>query len=89
MQRYVWKHYSKNNDSVEDLWLGFLRYYTEIFDFENHVVTIARFAPLTRREKGWYTDCIAVEDPFIKSHNMGNGLTRRSKRAIFKQIEIG
>ncbi len=64
---------------MDELWLGFLRYYTEVFSFENHVVSIARRALLLRRDKAWFTECIAIEDPFDKSHNMGSGLTRRSK----------
>lgn len=64
------------------LWLEFLNFYIEKFDHEKHVITITQSEPLTRASKCWYTDALAIEDPFDKTHNLGSGLTRRSMKAI-------
>lgn len=49
----VWKDHGKNRASLTELWIGFLRYYVEDFDFDMHVVCIRRFEPLTKFEKLW------------------------------------
>lgn len=75
-----WSGFRSNQESVADLFLGFIKYYTETFNYEEHVVTISQLEPLLRKEKRWTTSTlICVEDPFEKSHNLGAGLTKRSK----------
>ncbi|EDO43972.1 predicted protein, partial [Nematostella vectensis] len=71
----VWK--SKNRESVGLLWLGFLRYYTETFDWEHDVVCCRRSKRLTKFEKMWTKHEFAIEDPFNLSHNLGAGITRK------------
>ncbi len=58
--------------------MEFLRYYTEKFDYEKHVVTIRQYQPLLRTEKGWFRPNIAIEDPFLLTHNLGDRLSLRS-----------
>ena len=65
--------------SAGELWLEFLRYYTEIFDYENNVVTIRQLQPLRRVEKGWFRQTIAIEDPFILTHNLADQLSLQSR----------
>lgn len=77
-QKNEWKDYGKNKESVGQLWVGMLRYYTETFNWKEHVVTIRQDAPLTRLQKLWNSRCIAIEDPFDLSHNLGAGLSRKS-----------
>ncbi|KAH9362842.1 hypothetical protein HPB48_015195 [Haemaphysalis longicornis] len=60
----VWNEFGQNNESVGELWLGMLCFYTEEFNFKKHVVCIRQKAPLTKREKMWTRRCIAIEDPF-------------------------
>jgi len=79
----VWSDYGKNTQSVGELWLGFLSYYTEKFDWSNHVITIRDDKPLTRRAKNWLKSRIAIEDPFELSHNLGAGVSQRSKPSNF------
>jgi DNA polymerase sigma len=55
-----------------------LRFYTEQFDYEKHVVSIRQLEPLLRQEKGWFKQTLAIEDPFELSHNLGAGLSIRS-----------
>lgn len=78
MQPKLWPGLYKNKESVGDLWLGLLRFYTEEFLFGQHVICIRRLAPLTKFEKLWNGYGIAIEDPFDLSHNLGSGLSRKS-----------
>ena len=75
----MWKDYGKNKESVGQLWVSMLRYYTEVFNWKENVVTIRQYAPLTRLQKLWNSRCIVIEDPFDLSHNLGAGLSRKSK----------
>ena len=45
---------------------------------QNLVVCIRQRAPLTKFEKMWNSPCIAIEDPFDLSHNLGAGISRKS-----------
>lgn len=84
-----WKDYGKNRDSVGQLWVSMLRYYTETFNWKEHVVTIRQYAPLTRLQKLWNSRCIAIEDPFDLSHNLGAGLSRKMNTFIMKALIRG
>ncbi len=61
-----------------ELWIEFLRYYIERFNYENNVVTIRQIEPLRRDEKGWFNHTIAIEDPFILTHNLADKLSLKS-----------
>ncbi|KAG7487658.1 hypothetical protein MATL_G00025850 [Megalops atlanticus] len=63
----------QNHESVGELWLGLLRFYTEEFDFKDHVISIRQKKRLTTFEKQWTSKCIAIEDPFDLNHNLGAG----------------
>jgi DNA polymerase sigma len=79
----VWKNNNKPNTLASGiLWIEFLRYYTEIFDYEKNVVTIRQVEPLRRSEKGWFPQIIAIEDPFILTHNLADKLSLRSQFII-------
>ena len=65
--------------SKGELWIVFLRYYSERFDYKNHIVTIRQIEPLRRDEKGWFHPTIAIEDPFILTHNLANRLPLKSR----------
>ena len=62
LQKQRWK--KENNLSTGALWIEFLRFYTEQFNYEDHVVTIRQSEPLLKQEKGWFRQTIAIEDPF-------------------------
>ncbi|CAF3875794.1 unnamed protein product [Rotaria sp. Silwood1] len=78
----VWKDYGLNKLSSGELWIEFLRYYTEIFDYDKNIVTIRQFQPLPRSEKGWFHPTIAIEDPFILTHDLTEKLSLRSQLFI-------
>ncbi len=61
-----------------ELWIEFLRYYTEQFDYEKNVITIRQFDPLRRYEKGWFHPTITIEDPFVLTHNLADKLSLQS-----------
>ena len=42
------------------------------------MVSIRQSRPLTKFEKMWNSPCIAIEDPFELSHNLGAGISRKS-----------
>ncbi|KAM8931073.1 terminal uridylyltransferase 4 isoform 2-T2 [Pelodytes ibericus] len=79
----------KNKESVGELWLGFLRFYTEEFDFKEHVISIRQNKLLTTFEKQWTSKCIAIEDPFDLNHNLGAGVSRKMTLFIMKAFING
>ncbi|XP_061116919.1 terminal uridylyltransferase 7 [Conger conger] len=84
-----WPAYRTNTESVGQLWLGLLCFYTEEFDFREHVVCIRRRLPLTTFKKQWTSKYIAIEDPFDLNHNLGAGLSRRMTNFIMKAFING
>jgi len=87
--RKLWSGWGKNTETIGQLWIGLLRYYTEQFPIKDRVVTIKQFAPLTRLEKMWTGPCIAIEDPFDLNHNLGGGLSRKMNSFILKAFIRG
>ncbi|XP_025109953.1 terminal uridylyltransferase 7-like isoform X2 [Pomacea canaliculata] len=85
----VWKFFQKNKQTPGELWIGFFRYYLEEFSWKERVVTIRQKAPLTKFEKLWNGKCLAVEDPFDLSHNLGGGLSRKMNNYIYKTFVNG
>ena len=74
--------------SVGQLWLGFLDFFAKWND-EEMVVSIRQSRLLTRVEKEWPSafPCIAIEDPFELSRNLGAGLSEESEsRRYFLKI---
>ncbi|KAJ7986329.1 hypothetical protein DPEC_G00338800 [Dallia pectoralis] len=78
-----------NSESVGELWLGLLRFYTEEFDFKEHVISIRQRKRLTTFEKQWTSKCIAIEDPFDLNHNLGAGVSRKMTNFIMKAFING
>ncbi|XP_056270531.1 terminal uridylyltransferase 4 [Pseudoliparis swirei] len=78
-----------NTESVGELWLGLLRFYTEEFDFKEHVISIRQRKRLTTFEKQWTSKCIAIEDPFDLNHNLGAGVSRKMTNFIMKAFING
>lgn len=78
----VWPHYKANKQSIGELWLGFLRYYTEVFDWDEHVVCIRDTDSLTRQSKSWTKHRLAIEDPFELTHNLAAGVSHKSNCPI-------
>lgn len=60
-QHRVLSELQPNTESVGELWLGLLRFYTEEFDFKEHVISIRQKKRLTTFEKQWTSKCIAIE----------------------------
>lgn len=60
-QRRLLPDLQPNTESVGELWLGLLRFYTEEFDFKEHVISIRQTKRLTTFEKQWTSKCIAIE----------------------------
>ncbi|XP_041126782.1 terminal uridylyltransferase 4-like [Polyodon spathula] len=79
----------RNSESVGELWLGLLRFYTEEFDFKEHVISIRQKKLLTTFEKQWTSKCIAIEDPFDLNHNLGAGVSRKMTNFIMKAFING
>ncbi|KAM9214251.1 terminal uridylyltransferase 7 isoform 2-T2 [Leptosomus discolor] len=85
----VWPDCGKNTESVGQLWLGLLRFYTEEFDFKEHVICIRRKNLLTTFKKQWTSRYIVIEDPFDLNHNLGAGLSRKMTNFIMKAFING
>ncbi|TNM89494.1 hypothetical protein fugu_003728 [Takifugu bimaculatus] len=84
-----WPQLGGNTESVGELWLGLLRFYTEEFDFREHVVCIRQHARLTTFNKQWTSKYIVIEDPFDLNHNLGAGLSRKMTNFIMKAFING
>uniref|UniRef100_A0A6Q2Z6R4 CCHC-type domain-containing protein n=1 Tax=Esox lucius TaxID=8010 RepID=A0A6Q2Z6R4_ESOLU len=54
----------RNMESVGALWLGLLQFYTETFDFREHVISIRQRAALTTFNKQWTSKYIVIEGHF-------------------------
>ncbi|KAF8766861.1 Terminal uridylyltransferase 4 like protein [Argiope bruennichi] len=80
----VWPDYGKNKESVGELWLGLLSFYTCDFNWKEYVISIRQKKPLLRFKKLWNTDQLAIEDPFDLDHNLGAGLSRKMNSYILK-----
>ncbi|XP_044301871.1 terminal uridylyltransferase 7 isoform X2 [Varanus komodoensis] len=85
----VWPDFGKNKESIGELWLGLLRFYTEEFDFKEHVICIRRKNLLTTFKKQWTSKYIVIEDPFDLNHNLGAGLSRKMTNFIMKAFING
>lgn len=59
IQRSKWK--GQNTEACGELWIGFLRYYTEEFDYRRNVVCVRYSKPLTKFEKLWNGRQICIE----------------------------
>ncbi|KAF0021384.1 hypothetical protein F2P81_026362 [Scophthalmus maximus] len=56
-----WSKYGSNTETVGELWLGLLRFYTEDFDFREHVISIRQHGRLTTFNKQWTSKYIVIE----------------------------
>ncbi|CAF3748553.1 unnamed protein product [Rotaria socialis] len=74
----VWDGYGLNKLSSGELLVEFLCYYTERFNYDTNIVTIRQVKPLLRAGKGWFHPTIAIEDPFILTHDLTEKLSLRS-----------
>ena len=70
--------------SVAELWMGFLNFYAGDFDDARLVVCTRMSRQLSKFEKMWNSPCIAIEDPFDLNHNLGAGISRKSKFLVTK-----
>nr|XP_040051270.1 terminal uridylyltransferase 7 [Gasterosteus aculeatus aculeatus] len=84
-----WPQHGKNSESVGELWLGLLRFYTEDFDFREHVICLRQHGRLTTFNKQWTSKYIVIEDPFDLNHNLGAGLSRKMTNFIMKAFING
>jgi len=84
-----WTGYNKNRQSLGELWIGFLNFYAGEWDDKRLVVSIRQSRPLTKFEKMWNSPCIAIEDPFELSHNLGAGISRKMNLYIKKAFING
>ncbi|CAM4955318.1 unnamed protein product [Rotaria socialis] len=74
----VWDGYGLNKLSSGELLVEFLCYYTERFNYDTNIVTIRQVKPLLRAGKGWFHPTIAIEDPFILTHDLTEKLSLRN-----------
>lgn len=85
----LWPDYGKNMSSVGELWIQLLCFYSGQFDFGMYVISIRQRERLPRFEKLWMSKCMAIEDPFDLSHNLGVGLSRNMHIYIIKSFRKG
>lgn len=59
--RDVWPGLGQNRETVSELFVGFLRYFSETFKFDENVICCRRLKPVTRLEKMWTGKKLAIE----------------------------
>lgn len=69
----------KNDKDEAQLWIGFLDYYAQKFQYKTDVVTIRMGRTLSKFEKLWNSDTLAIEDPFDLKRNLGSALSKKSE----------
>lgn len=60
-----WPHRHTNNQSLGELFMGFLRFFSEQFQFSELVVCTRQMEELTKLEKKWTGKPIAIEGRFL------------------------
>ncbi|GBM53147.1 Terminal uridylyltransferase 4 [Araneus ventricosus] len=83
----VWPDYGKNKESVGELWLGLLSFYTCEFNWKEYVISIRQKKPISRFKKLWNTDQLAIEEHVI-SIRQKKTLSRFKKRWNTNQLAI-
>jgi terminal uridylyltransferase len=76
--------FGSNRESIGELWLGFLEFYTEKFNYQLNIISIRHLKVLTRVKKKWTRSYFAIEDPFELNHNLGACLNSEKLIYIMK-----
>ncbi|XP_009069813.1 PREDICTED: terminal uridylyltransferase 4 [Acanthisitta chloris] len=76
----------KNTESLGELWLGLLRFYTEEFDFKEYVISIRQKKLLTTFEKQWTSKCIAIEGTQLVRSMVGAQLVAVSQQQVERPL---
>ena len=66
LQPQVWPEWGQNKESLAELWTGLLKFYTEEFLYNEHVISIRQREPLMRFEKPWNGKRIAIEGMWVQ-----------------------
>jgi len=72
----VWPEFGMNVSTMGELWIGFLGFYSGSWDTRRNVVAIRQREALIKEEKSWFSEGLAIEDPFNLSHNLGGRLSQ-------------
>uniref|UniRef100_A0A8C7FSN0 Terminal uridylyl transferase 7 n=1 Tax=Oncorhynchus kisutch TaxID=8019 RepID=A0A8C7FSN0_ONCKI len=80
----------QGNMSVGALWLGLLQFYTETFDFREHVISIRQSAALTTFNKQWTSKYIVIEvtNFIMKAFINGRSVFGTSVKEFFFDPEV-
>ncbi|XP_067935578.1 terminal uridylyltransferase 4-like [Watersipora subatra] len=78
----VWPAYGKNDQDLAQLWIGFLDFFAQHFDYKTSVVSIRYAKKMSKFEKLWNSDTLAIEDPFDLKRNLGAALSKKMNAYI-------
>lgn len=81
-----WPGMKKNTESIAELLVGFLKFYTSEFDYDEFVICIRQKEKMTVFDKEWNGKHICIEDPFLLQHNLGGGIAPRMIRYILRVL---
>ncbi|XP_067928440.1 terminal uridylyltransferase 7-like [Watersipora subatra] len=84
----TWGQNGPNKQDESELWIGFLDFYSQKFDYKKKVVSIRTAQDVTKMEKLWNSDFLVIEDPFNTDHNLGKALTRKTNTRILSNLRI-
>ena len=88
----LWRAWRANKESLSQLWKGLLKFYTQKFQFNKHVIAIHDLRPCLRSDFDANTNgYFAIQDPFELDRNLGRyvGLNSREESKIRTALRNG
>lgn len=82
----AWDGLGKNQQSVGELWVGLLEFYTAKFDF-HHFISISQMSPLEQLKNVSSSMLFNIQDPFIKNLNLGSRMSGDMSRRTLKALQ--
>ena len=78
----VWNLNKNNKESISELWIALLKFYTEEFSVKDTVISIRQKGVLPKMAKNWHGPGFAIEDPFNVTYDLGRGLAAEMQNFI-------
>lgn len=75
-----------NKQEVGYLWMEFLKYYSEIFNWKDNVVSITSKDPVLKASKTWGKCWIAIEEPYDEAVNVAKSVVSQDVSNYIRMV---